>query len=596
MKKENILLLLVWVVLLNTPLVLFAQQNTTTSTSSLYWTGDGGRGMTITVAELTGIGLLGDEQHLLPLIQDNLTGIFQRYTAMTVFDQIHNEQILNQQTRSLSGDFSETVPIQLGRLVNARLVVFGSITKIGNSFMLDLAVTDVQSGERVASVIPHQVTSLALRNFSAIREAALELLEQININPTDLARQELSRAEENISRIDSEDARSRGRVAERDGNQIAAMSYYFQAASFDPAARDALNRISILSATVSQGNIETFVMNRLQEHDAWRSLVEEAKRFYGTHYPYIFRYNPIVEYENVNLNFERRTAEFAVPIRIEPSDDWQTINDLRRGLNRARGRDQWDFNLNRVSPSSIIVVLEVVDQNGRVLTSQQHRFDNPSGVMDATVSFIISDIENMDGLSIRVASINNNPVDAGMMRVIPEGVYLRVQRSRNDVSLLKSYYFKYNFLTNYHFNEEKSDNGVYKIMDLGLYAQFIPLTLAGFEVGVGLYFDNFKSQETYYNFSPTLGFLIPMTKNTEFYAQGFLDIGSFGGEWKGLISDEITPSFNVGFISDNFSPFGKTGFNYKGTWYQDVYTHGFSIDFWFLNNMGFFSRNFLENK
>ena len=133
-----------------------------------YWTGDGGRGTRVTVAEITGRELSADEQWLPPLVQGTIIASLNRFSAMTVIDRQNLENILREQRLSMSGDFSDADYIRIGRITNANMVVFGSITKTTTGYNLDLAATDVETGERKVSILPRQVSLLALQNHSAI--------------------------------------------------------------------------------------------------------------------------------------------------------------------------------------------------------------------------------------------------------------------------------------------------------------------------------------------------------------------------------------------------------------------------------------------
>ena len=123
-------------------------------TQPSYWTGDGGRGIRITVSEPSGNGLSQQEQSLLPLIQSTIIGSFQRFSDMTVFDRQNLENILREQRISMFGYFSDNDYIRIGHLTNANLVIFGSLTKISNNYMLELAATNIETGERIASYPP----------------------------------------------------------------------------------------------------------------------------------------------------------------------------------------------------------------------------------------------------------------------------------------------------------------------------------------------------------------------------------------------------------------------------------------------------------
>ena len=232
------------------------------------WTGDGGSGIRITVAEPTGVGFSVEEQMFLPLIQSTIIGAFQRFSDMTVFDRQNLENILREQRLSMTGNFSDDDYIRIGQLTNARFVAFGRVTKLGNNYTLELAVSDVQTGERKASYLPKQISFLSLENLSAIREASADLLKQLGVNLTANGLQEL-RAVENTTRIQAENALARGIAAQRQGTVVEALTYYFQAAALDPNMREAVSRVSVVSANISDGNLGQAVRNRLQEHDEW---------------------------------------------------------------------------------------------------------------------------------------------------------------------------------------------------------------------------------------------------------------------------------------------------------------------------------------
>jgi len=60
---------------------------TPVSQTQAYWTGDGGKGISLAVLEPTGKGLAQNEQWMLSLIQSSITGDFNKYSAMTIIDR-----------------------------------------------------------------------------------------------------------------------------------------------------------------------------------------------------------------------------------------------------------------------------------------------------------------------------------------------------------------------------------------------------------------------------------------------------------------------------------------------------------------------------
>jgi len=164
--------------------ILFAQNNP-------FFTGAGGNGVRIAVLQPSGTGLSAQEQWLLRLVQSTLTGDFNRYSAMTVIDRQNLEKILGEQNESLSGNYSDKDFVSIGHLTNARYICAGNLTKTRSGFMLELAVSDVQSGVRSASFTPKNCTLDDLQSTSIIRQASEDLLSQMGVTLTDLGKQSL---------------------------------------------------------------------------------------------------------------------------------------------------------------------------------------------------------------------------------------------------------------------------------------------------------------------------------------------------------------------------------------------------------------------
>jgi hypothetical protein len=384
---------------------------------SKFWTGNGGRGINVTVSEISGRGLLVQEQSILYLIQGTIIGIFQRYSAMTVFDRQNLENILREQNLSLSGVFSDNDFIRIGQLTNARFIVFGSLTRTPTGYTLELAVSDVETGERKASYLPRQVSMLALENHSAIRGASADLLMQLGVNLTADALQELERTEDS-TRIQYENAVARGIAANRQGTMVEALTYYFEAAIFNPTVMsEAMSRISTVSAAVAGGNLGHAARSRQQEHDEWKAFINVAGIFYASHLPYEFIYNTNVRQVAGSHDFNQRTANYSIDISLIPTDAWRTINDLRQGLNTSRRNDNWNFNLNQIGPREIVVIIDLFNENNISLAATSLSFNTtfnssqptPSRV-NRTLTFFNVNIDNLtDQLHIRVRSINEIP-------------------------------------------------------------------------------------------------------------------------------------------------------------------------------------------
>ncbi|MDR3019446.1 MAG: leucine-rich repeat protein [Treponema sp.] len=167
-----------------TAILLSAQSNP-------FFEGTGGSGIRIAVLQPTGINIPEQEQWLLRLVQSTLTGDFNRYSAMTVIDRQNLETILGEQNQSLSGNYSERDFISIGNLTNARHILAGTLTKTGSGFLLELSVSDAQTGERKASFPPRNCSLDDLQSTAVIKQAEEELFAQMGVILTEVGKQAL---------------------------------------------------------------------------------------------------------------------------------------------------------------------------------------------------------------------------------------------------------------------------------------------------------------------------------------------------------------------------------------------------------------------
>jgi len=159
-----------------------------------YWIGDGCSGLRLAVLLPLGKGLTEKEQQILSMIQSSITSDFQKYSAITIIDRQNEGIILNEQQKSLSGIYTDDDLYSIGKLTSAIYLLTGSVTKIANAYMLEFAITNVESGERKASFPPKAVSYFDWVNLSVIiKEASIELLRQLGVNLNEQGAQEYQR-------------------------------------------------------------------------------------------------------------------------------------------------------------------------------------------------------------------------------------------------------------------------------------------------------------------------------------------------------------------------------------------------------------------
>jgi hypothetical protein len=149
-----------------------------------YYEEDGGAGIRIAVMEPAGEGIPSNEEWLLRLVQSTLTSDFDHFSGMTVLDRQNLETIISAQNESYSGHFSEDDYIELGKLTNTQFIAAGSLIKTGGGFILEMSVSNAETGERIASFPPKNCSLNDLQSTSIMKDIAESLLEQLGVKIT----------------------------------------------------------------------------------------------------------------------------------------------------------------------------------------------------------------------------------------------------------------------------------------------------------------------------------------------------------------------------------------------------------------------------
>ena len=438
------------------------------SSAPVYWDGDGGRGIRLAVLEPAGRGLLNTEQWMLSMIQSSITGDFHKYSAMTIIDRQNLEKVLNEQKQSLSENYSDEDYISIGKLTNAKYILTGSITRTTTAYLLELCVTDVETGERRASFTPQAVSPFTLENLSVIKEATTELLLQLGLNLTEQGLQELNRAV-NTGRVQAETALARGINAQRHGTVVEALSYFIQANNYDSGLTEAASRMNILAANITSGNIGEDIRNEIAWRRQWIARLQETETFYATilkePQPFYIVYSTNIQ--QGTIDFQRETTDLSIWMGFYPDFIWsnqinEVINAVRNGLQATRRAETWGldwpaktlgspspFN-NRTNNSTSTVLVEIINDQGRSIGRQTVRVPYGFEIMDTVVtplwqwegnvSFPAVDANFItDTLTIHIASIDGltaeNAARQKRLSVMPQSEWKEVLRANQIIRL-----------------------------------------------------------------------------------------------------------------------------------------------------------------
>jgi hypothetical protein len=289
---------------------------------------------------------------------------------MTVTDRQNLNKILAEQKMSESGSFSEENYARIGRLTNARYLLTGSITKAQNSYFLELAISDAESGERKASYPPKSCTAAALQGLSAVKAASEDLFTQLGISLTGAGKQALLGV--TSAAVNAETALSRALAAQKNGTVVEALSYFYQAVNYDSTLSEAVSRLNILTANISSGNMGADARNDIQWRKNWISRLEECERYFAGYMKEPAAYTLVysTDLKQGKIDYEKETLDISgVTLYLIPNDSWfeipeKVVNEVQKGLVATGRTKDWGLNWPQNSVSKPTPFVHKTDRFG----------------------------------------------------------------------------------------------------------------------------------------------------------------------------------------------------------------------------------------
>jgi TolB-like protein len=355
----------------------------TPATPNPYFSGTGGKGMSLAILVPQAQGLTADQTYLPTLAQGVFVGDFSKYSALSVLDRQNLDKLF---AETLNAVYEEENPdiIQLGHLTHTDYIMTGSITKTNAGYALQMQIAAAKDGMTTASYTGN--CSIAeFDNFTGIRRASAELLSQMGINLTDKAKQELS-AVSSQQAVNAQSALAQGITAQKSGTVVEALSYYIQSANYDPGLAEAASRLNILTANVTSGNIGANVRNDIQWRKDWIDRLKEAEAYYANYTktnPFYLVYSTNIK--QGTINYQNETVALSFTMSAVPEVSWfETVNRVMRTVKEgfyATGRaETWGLNwpTNSVSTPSpftnvqkdYTVMVEIINAEGKSIGKQ----------------------------------------------------------------------------------------------------------------------------------------------------------------------------------------------------------------------------------
>jgi hypothetical protein len=349
------------------------------------WTGDGGRGMSITIIDPRPIGLTENENHLPLLVQREFVSSFSNFSAIEVLDY---ERLPDLYDVLLSGYFDEDAGMDLGHLTTTTHIMSGSITRTATGYALHMNITRNADKMTTASY-SDTFTFEELDNLTGIRRASSELLRRMGVTLTATAQAELTRVATTNQMI-GRTAQARGITEQRHGAEAGALTFYSMAAAFDPTLLDAVNRYSILHANISSGNMGDDIREDIEWRRRWVERLTETEQFFNSfHRTESMPYTLFYVFDDIRrgaINYRDETVPLSIETHLHGSCIWtisieRALQAVYDGLHATGKASDWGLanwprqgvtNLNAFARRSnnFSVVFELLNNRNTVIGRQ----------------------------------------------------------------------------------------------------------------------------------------------------------------------------------------------------------------------------------
>jgi len=414
------------------------QQTAQTAQTVPAWTGNGGKGKSIAILSPKTRGLAEDQSYLPDLVQGEFVNNFSSYSAISVLDRVKLDE---QYAEILSGYYADDAKAgqDLGHLLPTDYLMVGNITKTSTGYALQIQITKT-ADKMTAASYSGTCTFAEIDNLTGIRRASLDLLQKMGVQLTDRSKTELTQAA-TTTHVNAQTSLAQGIAAQRQGTEVAALSYYFQAAALDSSLIEATSRSSVMFANISSGNIGADTRNDIAWRRDWINRLTETEQYFSSmlssnSLPYTLLYSTEIIPGAVNYQTETRVLSINTNLHatggIWLSSVERALKAVYDGLNATKRKEVWGLQnwpstgVTNLKPfdrksKSFSITAELVNSNNNVIGSTTFQANgwwgfstswNSGPVISISdddrkqISFNVKADDITDKLTIRIASVN----------------------------------------------------------------------------------------------------------------------------------------------------------------------------------------------
>lgn len=297
---------------------------------------------------------IGDGNEWIPLfVQGVITSNLQQYSGLTVIDRQNADMVRAEQKLGESAIFSDADALELGNLTHAKLIVTGSIMQKGASYALNFSITDAETGETKASASVPNCLQSALENGEAANQISYDLMKGFGVKLSSEAVSALTKSASVMTATVSAQANvAKGIVAEKNGANIEALTYYVQAKKNDRNLSEVSSRMQNMTSIVASGNFGANAKNMMKLRNDWDKLLRQAAELIASNPPtFELRYFSDIQAEEMTAkDYERGTMSFTVSSPyLWQSDDGENerlATELLNTLHKIPESKNWGDKIN----------------------------------------------------------------------------------------------------------------------------------------------------------------------------------------------------------------------------------------------------------
>ena len=115
--------------------------------------------LNISIGEITNNTKLAAKLQIGQAVRETLLKIFSRSVTFSVIDRRMMDEVLKEQELQLSGLTEENNAVEIGSLMNAQAILYGSVSELGDTFVISCSLVNVETGETVSdqAVVPADI-------------------------------------------------------------------------------------------------------------------------------------------------------------------------------------------------------------------------------------------------------------------------------------------------------------------------------------------------------------------------------------------------------------------------------------------------------